>query len=154
MGGRIAHADARRNVLFYRQYLLGEDPTNVERVMLKIRRLGGFKPWGSALSVIEEQHDRGVGQAGPRRGVHQGQGREILEGGGQGVLRLTSRRARGRGAGLSPALLHQEQLEAGDIAEITAIGGEQEESVLYRLAGNPDILDAEIGSPAGLAKPG
>jgi L-alanine-DL-glutamate epimerase-like enolase superfamily enzyme len=41
------------HVLFYRQYLLGEDPTNVERVMRKIRRLGGFKPWGSAVSAIE-----------------------------------------------------------------------------------------------------
>ncbi len=40
-------------VLFYRQYLLGEDPTNVERVMWRIRRLGGFKPWGSAVSAIE-----------------------------------------------------------------------------------------------------
>ena len=40
-------------VLFYKQYLLGEDPTNVERIMLKIRRLGGFKPWGSAVSAIE-----------------------------------------------------------------------------------------------------
>ncbi|MGE5222722.1 MAG: mandelate racemase/muconate lactonizing enzyme family protein [Omnitrophica WOR_2 bacterium] len=41
------------HVLFYRPYLLGEDPTNVERVMLKIRRLGSFKPWGSAVSAIE-----------------------------------------------------------------------------------------------------
>ena len=41
------------HVLYYRQYLLGEDPTNVERVMMKIRRLGGFKPWGSAVSAIE-----------------------------------------------------------------------------------------------------
>ena len=40
-------------VLFYRNYLLGEDPTNVERVLLKIRRLGAFKPWGSAVSAIE-----------------------------------------------------------------------------------------------------
>src|SRR5436309_6340741 len=40
-------------VLFYRDYLLGEDPTDVERVMLKIRRLGAFKPWGSAVSAIE-----------------------------------------------------------------------------------------------------
>src|SRR3979490_2394279 len=31
-------------VLFYKDYLLGEDPTDVERVMLKIRRLGAFKP--------------------------------------------------------------------------------------------------------------
>ena len=41
------------HVLFYKPYLLGEDPTNVERVMLKIRRLGSFKPWGSAVSAIE-----------------------------------------------------------------------------------------------------
>jgi L-alanine-DL-glutamate epimerase-like enolase superfamily enzyme len=41
------------HVLFYKQYLIGEDPTNVERVMLKIRRMGSFKPWGSAVSAIE-----------------------------------------------------------------------------------------------------
>ncbi len=40
-------------VLFYQDYLLGEDPTDVQRVMLKIRRLGAFKPWGSAVSAIE-----------------------------------------------------------------------------------------------------
>lgn len=40
-------------VLFYKQYLLGEDPTDVQRVMLKIRRLGAFKPWGAAVSAIE-----------------------------------------------------------------------------------------------------
>jgi L-alanine-DL-glutamate epimerase-like enolase superfamily enzyme len=40
-------------VLFYKDYILGEDPTDVERVMLKIRRLGAFKPWGSAVSAIE-----------------------------------------------------------------------------------------------------
>jgi L-alanine-DL-glutamate epimerase-like enolase superfamily enzyme len=40
-------------VLFYRDYILGEDPTDVARVMLKIRRLGAFKPWGSAVSAIE-----------------------------------------------------------------------------------------------------
>lgn len=40
-------------VLFYKNYLLGEDPTDVERVMLKIRRLGASKPWGSAVSAIE-----------------------------------------------------------------------------------------------------
>lgn len=43
----------RPHVLFYRPYILGEDPTDVERVMLKIRRLGSFKPWGSAVSAIE-----------------------------------------------------------------------------------------------------
>jgi len=41
------------HVLFYRDRIIGEDPTDVERVMLKIRRLGGFKPWGSAVSAIE-----------------------------------------------------------------------------------------------------
>ncbi len=41
------------HVLFYRQYILGEDPTDVERVMMKIRRMGSFKPWGSAVSAIE-----------------------------------------------------------------------------------------------------
>ena len=41
------------HVLFYRDLILGEDPTNVERVLLKIRRLGSFKPWGSAVSAIE-----------------------------------------------------------------------------------------------------
>jgi len=40
-------------VLFYKDYILGEDPTDVEGVMLKIRRLGSFKPWGSAVSAIE-----------------------------------------------------------------------------------------------------
>jgi L-alanine-DL-glutamate epimerase-like enolase superfamily enzyme len=41
------------HVLFYRDRILGEDPTDVERVMLKIRRMGSFKPWGSAVSAIE-----------------------------------------------------------------------------------------------------
>lgn len=40
-------------VLFYKDYLIGEDPTDVERTMLTIRRLGAFKPWGAAVSAIE-----------------------------------------------------------------------------------------------------
>lgn len=40
-------------VMFYRDYLLGEDPTDVQRVLLKIRRMGASKPWGSAVSAIE-----------------------------------------------------------------------------------------------------
>ena len=40
-------------VLFYKDYILGEDPTDVARVLLKIRRLGASKPWGSAVSAIE-----------------------------------------------------------------------------------------------------
>lgn len=41
------------NVLQFRPALLGQDPTDVERVMLRIRQLGSFKPWGSAVSAIE-----------------------------------------------------------------------------------------------------
>jgi L-alanine-DL-glutamate epimerase-like enolase superfamily enzyme len=41
------------HVLFYKDYILGGDPTNVESVMLRIRRVGSFKPWGSAVSAIE-----------------------------------------------------------------------------------------------------
>lgn len=41
------------HVLFYKELILGEDPTNVERVMQRIRRMGSLKPWGSAVSAIE-----------------------------------------------------------------------------------------------------
>ena len=41
------------HVLQFREALIGEDPTDVERVMLKIRQRGAFKPHGSAVSVIE-----------------------------------------------------------------------------------------------------
>jgi L-alanine-DL-glutamate epimerase-like enolase superfamily enzyme len=41
------------HVLFYRDKILDQDPTDVERVMLGIRRLGSFKPWGSSVSAIE-----------------------------------------------------------------------------------------------------
>ncbi|MCA1668773.1 MAG: mandelate racemase/muconate lactonizing enzyme family protein [Thermomicrobia bacterium] len=40
-------------VLTYKDYILGADPTDVERVMLNIRHRGAFKPWGSAVSAIE-----------------------------------------------------------------------------------------------------
>ncbi len=40
-------------VLFYRDSILGQDPTDVERVVSRIRRLGSFKPWGAAVSAIE-----------------------------------------------------------------------------------------------------
>ncbi|MBM3755024.1 MAG: mandelate racemase/muconate lactonizing enzyme family protein [Acidobacteria bacterium] len=43
----------RPMVLFYKDLIVGEDPTDVERVMMKIRRLGAFKPWGAAVSAIE-----------------------------------------------------------------------------------------------------
>jgi len=43
----------RPHVLYYEQFIIGEDPTDVERVMLKLRHRGAFKPWGSAVSAIE-----------------------------------------------------------------------------------------------------
>jgi L-alanine-DL-glutamate epimerase-like enolase superfamily enzyme len=41
------------HVMFYRDLILGLDPTDVERVMINIRRMGSFKPWGSSVSAIE-----------------------------------------------------------------------------------------------------
>ena len=38
---------------FYRDMIIGKDPTDVERVMLGIRRMGAFKPWGTAVSAVE-----------------------------------------------------------------------------------------------------
>ena len=40
-------------VLYYKEAILGQDPTDVERVVSRIRRLGSFKPWGAAVSAIE-----------------------------------------------------------------------------------------------------
>src|ERR1700753_1819693 len=40
-------------VLFYKRFLVGQDPTNVAAIMLKIRRMGASKPWGAAISAIE-----------------------------------------------------------------------------------------------------
>jgi len=41
------------HVMYYAPYVIGEDPTLVERTMLTIRHRGAFKPWGSAASAIE-----------------------------------------------------------------------------------------------------
>ncbi len=41
------------SVLQFREALIGEDPTDVERCMLKIRQRGAFKPYGAAVSAIE-----------------------------------------------------------------------------------------------------
>ena len=41
------------HVMFYRDFILGQDPRDVERVMHRIHRLGSFKPWGAAVSSIE-----------------------------------------------------------------------------------------------------
>src|SRR5271170_6843118 len=40
-------------VMQFHEALIGEDPTDVERCMLKIRQRGAFKPYGAAVSVIE-----------------------------------------------------------------------------------------------------
>ena len=40
-------------VLHFRDALIGADPTDVERAMLRIRQRGGFKPYGAAVSAIE-----------------------------------------------------------------------------------------------------
>jgi L-alanine-DL-glutamate epimerase-like enolase superfamily enzyme len=37
-------------VLQFREALIGEDPTDVERCMLKIRQRGSFKPYGAPIS--------------------------------------------------------------------------------------------------------
>ena len=49
----VAKRYLKPHVLFYRDYLVGQDPRDVERVMQRIRRLASFKPWGSAVSGIE-----------------------------------------------------------------------------------------------------
>ena len=41
------------HIMFYKDFIVGEDPTDVERVMLRIRKGGSFKPWGSSVSAIE-----------------------------------------------------------------------------------------------------
>ena len=40
-------------ILDFAPALLDQDPTDVERVMLRIRQRGAFKPYGSAVSAIE-----------------------------------------------------------------------------------------------------
>jgi len=43
----------RPHIMQLRDALIGQDPTDVERVMLRIRQRGAFKPYGAAVSVIE-----------------------------------------------------------------------------------------------------
>jgi len=40
-------------VMMLKPALIGQDPTDVERVMRTIRSRGGFKPWGAAISAVE-----------------------------------------------------------------------------------------------------
>jgi L-alanine-DL-glutamate epimerase-like enolase superfamily enzyme len=51
--GETAKPYLKPMIEFYREMIIGNDPTNVERVMLGIRRMGSFKPWGTAVSAIE-----------------------------------------------------------------------------------------------------
>ncbi len=41
------------HVLSLRDALIGADPRDVERIMIRIRQRGAFKPWGAAVSAIE-----------------------------------------------------------------------------------------------------
>lgn len=43
----------KQHVLFFRQTIIGLDPRDVERVRVRVRRFGAYKPWGSAVSAIE-----------------------------------------------------------------------------------------------------
>ncbi|GAB4564717.1 MAG: mandelate racemase/muconate lactonizing enzyme family protein [Anaerolineae bacterium] len=47
------HAYMAPHILYYKPFIVGLDPRDVEGVMRRIRRLGGFKPWGAAVSSIE-----------------------------------------------------------------------------------------------------
>ncbi len=40
-------------ILQFREALIGQDPTDVERCVLRIRNRGAFKPYGAPISVIE-----------------------------------------------------------------------------------------------------
>ena len=41
------------HILHYKDFIIGMDPRDVERVMLEIRSFAAFKPWGAAVSAIE-----------------------------------------------------------------------------------------------------
>jgi len=43
----------KQQVMFLKRFILGEDPTNVEKVLRKIRHRGAFKPFGTQVSGIE-----------------------------------------------------------------------------------------------------
>jgi L-alanine-DL-glutamate epimerase-like enolase superfamily enzyme len=51
--GETAKFYLKPHVMWYKDKILGMDPTDVERVMLNIRRVGAFKPWGTSVSIIE-----------------------------------------------------------------------------------------------------
>ncbi len=51
--GEASKPYLKPHVLFYKDLILGADPRDVERTMRRIRRMGAFKPWGTAVSAIE-----------------------------------------------------------------------------------------------------
>ncbi len=51
-------------VLMLKPALLGQDPTNVERVMRRIRTRGGFKPWSMALRCQRAPRTRSMPRTG------------------------------------------------------------------------------------------
>jgi len=44
---------SKEQIMALERLIVEQDPTDVERVMLKIRSTGAFKPWGSAVSAVE-----------------------------------------------------------------------------------------------------
>ena len=54
------------HIAMLREALIGDDPTLVERIMIKLRPRGAFKPWGAA--VRRERRD-GVGQGSLSFGI-------------------------------------------------------------------------------------
>lgn len=51
--GESAKAFLRPLVDHYKPWLIGQDPTDVGRIMQRLRRMGAMKPWGAAISSIE-----------------------------------------------------------------------------------------------------
>src|SRR6202012_979190 len=45
--------NVRAMIEYYQPYLIGEDPTNIARIMLNIRRLGASKTWGAGINTLE-----------------------------------------------------------------------------------------------------
>ena len=43
----------KEHVMNLKRSIVGQDPTDVERVMMRIRHRGAFKPWGSGVSAVE-----------------------------------------------------------------------------------------------------
>ena len=43
----------KQHVLDLKPLILGQDPTNVEKAMTRVRFRGGFKPWGASVSAVE-----------------------------------------------------------------------------------------------------